>query len=287
MMFATAHVSCWVCPVAAAILLTAVSSNAADSERVAFRSADKAATPLVGYLLRPQGAGPFPALVLLHGCGGLFDRKGELGRRHTDWADRFTKAGYVVLFPDSFQPRGVRSICSARDRVVNPSGRAKDALGAAAWLSEQPFVAPGRIGVLGWSNGGSTVLRVVTERDAAKAFVAAVALYPGCRTLSRRTEWEPHIPLEIHIGEADDWTPISFCREVVAKSKNGSVRMVSYPGAYHAFDTPDLPVRQRRGVAFSERNDGVVHVGTNEPARQSAIPAIMQFFSKHLGGRER
>src|SRR5262245_52960414 len=177
-------------------------ARAADIERVAFRSADENATSLTGQLLRPAGAGPFPAVVLLHGCGGLFNRDGGLTKRHADWAQRFVAAGYVVLFPDSFTPRGVKSICSDRDRVVSPDGRAKDALGAAAWLRTQRFVVPARVAAMGWSNGGSTVLRLVAESNVANVYAAAVAFYPGCKSIAEQSRWEARVPLLIEIGEA-------------------------------------------------------------------------------------
>jgi dienelactone hydrolase len=252
-------------------------------ERVTFRSSGENSTPLVGYLLRPAGAGPFPAMVLLHGCGGLFNRDGDLSRRHADWAQRFVAAGYVVLFPDSFNPRGVRSVCTSRDRVVSPQGRARDALGAAAWLRTRRFVMPARIAALGWSNGGSTVLRLVAETRVADSYAAAVAFYPGCTSIAEQAKWQARIPLLIQIGEADDWTPAEPCRQVAASSRNGRVQLDTYPGAYHDFDAPDMPVRERRGVAYSARGDGVVHVGTNEQARQAAIAATLQFLSTRLG----
>src|SRR5262245_5229087 len=91
-------------------------ASAAEPERVSFPSADKEATRLDGYLVRPAGAGPFPAVVALHGCSGLWGRKNNvLSRRHADWGERLVAAGYVVLFPDSFNPRGVRSVCNATD----------------------------------------------------------------------------------------------------------------------------------------------------------------------------
>ncbi len=262
-------------------------ARAADMERVAFRSADERATPLVGRLLRPAGAGPFPAVVLLHGCGGLFNRDGQLTKRHVDWAQRFAAAGYVVFFPDSFTPRGVKSVCSDRDRVVSPGGRARDALGAAAWLRSQRFMAPGRMAAMGWSNGGSTVLRLVAENSVAGTYAAAVAFYPGCKSIAERSRWDARIPLLIQIGEADDWTPAEPCRQVAARDRNGRVQLNIYPDAYHDFDAPDMPMRERRGVAYSARGDGVVHVGTHEKARQAAIGATMRFLSSHLGATTR
>ncbi len=52
---------------------------------------------LKAVLFRPEGAGPFPAVVGLHGCAGLFDRGGAIARRYRDWAQHLVKAGFVVL----------------------------------------------------------------------------------------------------------------------------------------------------------------------------------------------
>ena len=211
------------------ISLSAVASaSAAELERVSFPSANKEATPLEGYVMRPAGPGPFPAVVALHGCGGLWGRtSGELNKRHADWGERLVQAGYLVLFPDSFNPRGVTSVCNAANRVVAPPGRAHDAIGAAQWLAAQPFVDKARIGALGWSNGGSTVLHLVARKNASPAFAAAVAFYPGCRVLNERRQWEPRIPLLIQIGEADDWTPAAPCKELVARHKDRPHRYLS------------------------------------------------------------
>jgi dienelactone hydrolase len=131
------------------------------------------------------------------------------------------------------------------------------------------------------------VLRLVAEHDAGDAFAAAVAFYPGCRGLVRQKRWRPRLPLLIQIGEADDWTPVEQCQLLLAKVGKDRVKMDVYPNAYHDFDTPDLPVRVRKGVAFSARGDGVVHVGTNEEARKAAIAATLTFFAQHLKAKQR
>src|SRR5262245_17353733 len=77
---------------------------------------------LTGVLYHPEGSGPFPAVVALHGCGGVNGRSGSLSARHADWADRLVAAGFIVLFPDSFGSRGATGQqCTTRDRVTRPS----------------------------------------------------------------------------------------------------------------------------------------------------------------------
>jgi poly(3-hydroxybutyrate) depolymerase len=102
-------------------------------EVVSFASLDGALTggtpiALRGLLLRPSGAGPFPAVVALHGCTGLFDKQGDLIAREAAWGQLLTARGYVVLFPDSFGPRGVASDCEGSVRPW--AERSYDAYGA-------------------------------------------------------------------------------------------------------------------------------------------------------------
>jgi dienelactone hydrolase len=264
-------------------VLALTSARAAGPQKVSFASADKDKTAITAYLFRPPGSGPFPVVMALHGCSGMFNRQGAFGTREQDWTSRFLAAGYAVLFPDSYNSRGFRSVCSERNRTINPAGRARDVAGAMAWLATQGFAAKGKLVVVGWSNGGSTVLRAVASKEAGEA-LGMVAFYPGCTTLLKR-EWQAGVPLRILIGEADDWTPATSCRELAAKSA-GNVKIDIFPGAYHDFDAPDRPVRVRRGrTAFSADGSGVVHVGTNEPARQASIKIVMQFLGERFAAK--
>src|SRR5262245_39906496 len=61
--------------------------------------------PLLGYLRRPNGPGPWPAVVLLHSCNGDWRRIDER------WGKRIASWGYVTLSVDSFGPRGIKTSC--------------------------------------------------------------------------------------------------------------------------------------------------------------------------------
>lgn len=242
--------------------------------------------PLKGELLRPAGAGPFPAVVALHGCGGLFGRGGALSRRHQDWAARLTQAGFIVLLPDSFGPRGLRSQCRNRDRTVRPSReRVGDALAAADYLRTRPDVKRDAVNLLGWSNGGSTVLyilRAAARRLHEQPFAKAVAFYPGCRVPLERGNWRTRIPFLLLIGEADDWTPAGPCRELVrvARDAGEPASIITYPGAYHAFDAPNMAIRVQRDLAYTANRDGIARSGTDPAAREDAIEQVMGFLAR-------
>jgi dienelactone hydrolase len=252
---------------------------AADYEDVTFPSRAADGATLQGYLRRPLHGKPAPAVVLLHGCGGLFNKKGDMLRRHEDWAERLVMAGYVVLFPDSFGPRGVASVCDTRDRAIVPRERGADAAAAADWLAAQPFVDKERIAVLGWSNGGSSVLWAVggAYKPERGDWRTAIAFYPGCRVPAESAKWAPRFKPYVLIGTADNWTPPAPCRKLAERD---AVRLIEYPGAVHGFDAPNAPRRTRHGVAYSATGDGNVEVGTDPKARAAAIKEVMTILAE-------
>jgi dienelactone hydrolase len=187
-----------------------------------------------GYLSKPDGAGPFPAIIYLHGCSGL--SKNTRARV----ADLMMGWGYVSLAVDSFASRGIKEACNG-----GMPPRQADALGALRYLSSLSFVDPKRIAVVGSSQGGIVALRLASTNDVKLfdipddlKFKAAVAYYPLCGVASQRLS----IPTVILIGELDDWTPAKDCEHwmVWRAGKGAPVKLVIYPGAYHAFDVPAL-----------------------------------------------
>jgi dienelactone hydrolase len=227
-------------------------------------------------LFRPAAGGtapaPVPAIVLLHGCGGPF------AARDAQWTELLTKAGHIVLLPDSFGSRGLGSQCNTPDnqRVATPSGlRRLDALAAAGWLARQPGAPPGGVVIMGWSNGGATTLAAgANQPDAPKGLVRGlVAFYPGCSTEAKAAGWKPVAPLLVLVGEADDWTPAAPCH-ALANALGPAMTLVAYPGAYHDFDAPDYTLRARSS------SRGQVHVGTDPAARADALQRVPAFIAK-------
>lgn len=235
--------------------------------------------PFTAQLLRPPGQGPSPAIVALHGCGGLLDGRGRIRAREMDWAERFLAAGYAVLFPDSFTARGFAEICTGSSRSIFPKNRAQDALAAAEWLGSQPFIDRSKLALMGWSHGAMSVLWAVRPDvlGTPPAFRTAVALYPGCRQIARLEGWQPSIPLTLLIGGADDWTQPGPCRDLASRT---GFKYIEYPGAYHGFDAPDSRPRVRKGLGAVK--GGEAHVGTDPAARAAAIAEVMGILAKAL-----
>ena len=219
----------------AALLLSAPAPAAAE-DVVTFAAASPigapgAATTLRGYLMRPAGEGPFPAVVLLHTCLGL-----PMNRRAIE--SELRASGYVALFVDDFSTRGLKDTCA----VDFPEGVA-DAYGALAFLAGKPYVDPARIAAVGYSQGADTALTLASARFAAAyplrgslAFKAAAAFYPPC---ANEAGAAMRIPTLILVGQADEVTPAADC-ETLARRQTGAVALHVYPGAPHGFDNPEF-----------------------------------------------
>jgi dienelactone hydrolase len=226
-------------------------------------------TMLDAALVRPAAADPSkPAVVALHGCGGPY------AERDGQWAAALAKAGHAVLLPDSFGSRGLESQCRVKDRTVRPEReRRDDAIAAGAWLRAQPGVAPGGIVLMGWSNGGQTVL--ATAKDGIGLppglFLRYVAFYPGCAAASRDEAWRPAAPVLALVGELDDWTPVAPCK-ILARRVGPAFGLIIYPDAYHDFDAPNRAVRVLSGLPNTL--GGVARAGTNPAAREDALTRV-------------
>src|SRR5437868_9497124 len=123
---------------------------------------------LTGRLYLPDTPGRHPAIVLLHGCSGLRSPGGDPSPMYQNWAGMLRARGFVALHVDSFGPRGEKEICTQANRAVRPGReRAQDAKAALRWLASRPDVDPERIHLMGWSNGGSTVLYAIRGKRAA------------------------------------------------------------------------------------------------------------------------
>lgn len=264
-------------------LLAAPAAHAGGYERVAIAT-DQGTLTGVFYL--PPGQGPFPAVVALHGCGGLWREQGQLSLRHADWGERLAAAGFAVLMPDSYGSRGLGSQCGVKDLTVRANReRVADAMAARSWLQQRGNIKPDSIALLGWSSGGLTVLTAIRKErlpaDGMPDFKRAAAFYPACRSQSESPSFSARIPLLILIGEADDWTPAAPCSHLAkaAQARGEQVGLVLYPGALHDFDHPRLEVKERDNIAYSASGTGKATVGTNMAAREDALKRVKAFLT--------
>jgi dienelactone hydrolase len=149
----------------------------------------------------PDRQGPMPAVIVLHGSGGLMDtpdrgEEAEMGPQFEDWAALLYREGYAVLMPDSFASRGFYEWNDAPDSLDNEERlimRVYDAHAALAFACRQDEIDCDRVAVMGFSNGGSVAAFSVHARlnelapladlpalDDRPSFALSIPYYPGC-----------------------------------------------------------------------------------------------------------
>lgn len=240
---------------------------------------------LKAQMFKPDGPGPFPVVVALHGCEGLPTPSNPLSTRYKDWGERLVKAGFVMILPDSYGSRGHGNQCRTRTTFRSDRERMADANATRVWLQAQPFVKADHISLLGWSNGGVSVLWSVRPqariKDDKPDFRSAVAFYPGCRRLETAA-WSARVPTLILSGAADDVVSARACEQMVSGARGRTARttIIVYPGAYHDFDHPNRSVQVRTGYAFSNDGSGRIHTGSNPAARADSHRRVMQWLAR-------
>lgn len=265
-----------------ALLFAGGVADAGGPDPVEFRDGD---VTLKAMVYRPEGTGPFPAIVAMHDCSGLTNAAGAIANKYRDWAQLLVREGFIVLFPESYSSRGLGNQCTARNSPVRADReRVADANASRQWLRQQPDIRADRISLLGWSNGASSVLWTVRPQrktDDKTDFRSAVALYPGCRRLDS-TAWSARIPTLILIGAADDVASPQDCEHMVAGAKGRSARIdiMVYPGAFHDFDHPNRPLQERTGYAVSADGSGRIHTGTNAAARADSLKRVPRWLAR-------
>jgi dienelactone hydrolase len=241
--------------------------------------------PLRAVLYRPEGDGPFPTVIALHGCGGLAGRSEPVLPRYRDWAEQLLKDGKAVLLPDSYGSRGLGPQCRVNERRVHARReRVEDIVAARQWLMQQPWAARNRISLMGWAGGASALLWAVrpqlSTRSAEPDFRSAIAFYPDCRS-SAGLGWSARVPTLLLIGAKDDVSSPPACRQMIdgARGRSALTRMVVYPGAYHDFDRANLPLH-----AIAAGSDAAVpehgHLGSDPEARADAEKLVTEWLAR-------
>ncbi|MGJ4882365.1 MULTISPECIES: dienelactone hydrolase family protein [unclassified Bradyrhizobium] len=234
-------------------------------------------------LYRPKGAGPFPVVVALHGCGGLSGRSEPVLPRYRDWAEELVRDGKAVLLPDSYGSRGLGPQCRVKERRI--SGRRErvaDIVIAQKWLAEQAWAMPDRVSLVGWAAGASALLWAVRPQlpeHVSPDFRSAVAFYPDCRA-SSGLGWSTRVPTLVLIGGLDDVYSPPACRQMIdgARGRSALTRIVIYPGAYHDFDRVNLPLHQVAGSDAGAPERG--HVGSDPEARADAQKLVADWLAR-------
>ena len=209
-----------------------------------------------------KNAAPKPTIIFAHGCGGAH-------RPHAHLKSQLIASwGYNVVVVDSFTKRRAWDVCS--DTLsVTPTQRNIDLQDAAEWIQQQSW-HKGKIGIIGYSHGGSTVLNTVGYRNS-KHISAAVAFYPGCGFYVGQDFRYGYMPLQIHSGTGDQWTPVSRCQKQIHGPDDQPFELFTYEGAMHSFDMP--------GPSFIFQGHLLAY---DAKAAELAERRTRDFFEKHI-----
>ena len=216
---------------------------------------------LAAEVFKPKGAGPFPFVILMHGCGGM-------DKVATQWAETYTDflndAGVGTVVLDSFATRNVKSNCGPPDGHW-ARRRVEDAYSTLEYVASTGYADISRVYVAGRSNGGRAVVKIMEKsmaRHHKHKFAAGFALVPNCATKKNDDFYAPMIAF---IAGDDDANPASHCIEMGQKKRAADhppLKVIVYDGAYHGY-MDNMPFRYFNGWRM-----GYSHSPTQDTKRQ-------------------
>jgi dienelactone hydrolase len=178
-----------------------------------------------------------PAVILMHASNGP-------SKAVKAWADYLNGIGVATFMIDAFGGRGIKNTGEDQSQMSREAG-AIDALVALKLLATHPFIDASHIAAMGFSKGAVSAQMssfqnlndLVLGPNSDVKMAGHIAFYGGCSVAAKTTG----APILMLVGEAEDKQPLATCRHTyeLMKMKGANISFVSYPGAYHAFDTSD------------------------------------------------
>ena len=213
---------------------------------------------------RPAGAGPWPAVVVLHEALGLTADV----RRITD---RIAERGYLAVAPDLFTDGGLlRCLKRTFADLTRGSGRAvDDLLGVVSGLKERDDCT-GKVGVVGFCMGGGFAL-LLSSRG---VDVVAPNYGPVPRDLSAL---DGACPVVASYGTRDRFMPRGIGEDLkhALTARGVDHDVVTYDGVGHSFLNDHGPF---------EALERVLGLGYDEKVAADAWARIYRYFDEHLHG---
>ncbi len=237
--------------------------------------------PMPAQILKPKDFDPtrrYP--VILHTYGGpSAPTVSDSWQNQTLFDNVLASKGYIEVAIDN---RAATAISKTLENTLEASpgaGETADLLAGIRWLKAQPWVDGGRVGVWGWSGGGTITLNLMTRSREFKAGIAGapvtdwrfydskwgesllklpqnnLAGYDSASLIPRARDL--HGYLMLMYGTADDnvhpQNEEAFMNALIAAGKPYEVEL--FPMRKHGFaDTPALIQRYNAMVAFWEKN---------------------------------
>jgi carboxymethylenebutenolidase len=215
--------------VAVPLLLAACALNTRAQQAVTFPSGDSTAQAVL-YL--PQGAGPHPALIVIHEWWGL-----------NDWikqeAAGYAAKGYVALAVDLYRGKVATTPDLAHElsRGLPQDQGVRDLTAALSYLESRKDVSRDRIGAVGWCMGGGYALQLAIAAPSLRA----VAVNYGSLATDKTALARIHAPVLGNFGGQDHGIPPEAVHAFEASMQSLGIPVDAkiYPQAGHAFENPN------------------------------------------------
>jgi dienelactone hydrolase len=192
-------------------------------------------------VLLPEGQGPYPVVIQMHGCGGVQ----PMQRRYAEAA---REVGVAAVILDSLAPRGIArteamlTVCTGLR--LRGAERAQDLRIALDWIAGQPWADPRRVAAAGWSHGGWSVMEALSADDGhpgVSALKLAVLVYPYCGPLAHTSNrgWGRNRPRVLAcLGGRDSVVGRLAPRRAIDRLRADGldVELLDLAEATHAFD---------------------------------------------------
>ncbi|MGQ0532030.1 MAG: dienelactone hydrolase family protein [Caulobacteraceae bacterium] len=198
-----------------------------------------------------QATAPTPVVIMLHGCGGPRPFIAEM-------ADAAARAGATAVVVDSFAPRRISRIAAfatvCTGARLQGRERAGDLYAAMTWARAQPWADPNRIGVIGWSHGGWTIMDALALRSGEEmrratglddlegepltGLTATMIVYPyaGVGTYAGRRDWRLAPRSTAIIAERDYIVGSSRAALERQRARGTPMEILLFENATHAFE---------------------------------------------------
>lgn len=215
---------------------------------------------------KPDGTGPFPAVILVSGCSGFNSKWGE--KTYNEVQKKLVKIGFVTLRVNYLAARNATTCWPD----VPANDVADDICIAAEHIRRQTFVKKDAINVIGWSWGGASAFRALrrTPSRGPAQIDAVVAYYPHCDVARK---WDSEVPVLVFGGALDSVSPFGSCKTLFSYvPKRNKITVKIYDDAHHCFDMLDLQTEVQH---FSGGK-----LKYNEAAAKSAWGEVINFLRR-------
>lgn len=202
-------------------------------------------------VIKPVGKGPFPTILMFHGCG-------RADVPQMPYAEAIAKEGFASIIVDSFAPREINMVEAATMVCTGVLLRAPERIGDVSaslfWALNQDWVDKDNIGAIGWSHGGWTLMDALALEDkigrysdikdcptnTLEKLKAIFAIYPWCGIGSSSCDkgWQRKIPAHLIISGQDYIAGDVFPKKTVKKLKSDGydIDYDFFKNATHSFD---------------------------------------------------